>query len=289
MGTIYPAPVPGSPVDGIAAVDAIPGQILYPGAGASGTEYYTQQGSKVIDANGDGDFTDPGDTPIPAGEDLEDGWGIFRLTDITNTNDSSDILWLDGDGGKEVVGLFYGLSDNGVRDSVTPGETLIQSEGMKVDFYEQADGRFDSFGNENQGSAGRTALATYTGITDAGPGPILSCVSTAADLLNFAGLSGPPEFKAFFTPSGVTGDGTFISRLNVVGGSNAAMFDTNGMVGGLADLTLNGTTTANTTPVANWTVLDEDPFRGNVIPEPLTMAGLMLGVGSLVGYVRRRR
>jgi hypothetical protein len=26
-----------------------------------------------------------------------------------------------------------------------------------------------------------------------------------------------------------------------------------------------------------------------VVPEPVTMAGLMLGIGSLVGYARKRR
>ena len=32
-----------------------------------------------------------------------------------------------------------------------------------------------------------------------------------------------------------------------------------------------------------------DDFEFGAVPEPVTMAGLMLGVGSLVGYVRRRR
>jgi len=40
--------------------------------------------------------------------------------------------------------------------------------------------------------------------------------------------------------------------------------------------------------------LDDEPtkiysFDAKVIPEPVTMAGLVLGVGSLVGYIRRRR
>jgi len=36
-------------------------------------------------------------------------------------------------------------------------------------------------------------------------------------------------------------------------------------------------------------IVDNQPCGGPPIPEPVTLAGLVLGVGSLVGYVRRRR
>jgi len=47
-------------------------------------------------------------------------------------------------------------------------------------------------------------------------------------------------------------------------------------------------------PLSQWgdtppSVIFDNFEYGSTVPEPLTMAGLMLGVGSLVGYVRRRR
>ena len=40
--------------------------------------------------------------------------------------------------------------------------------------------------------------------------------------------------------------------------------------------------------VYDFVVTDDQPAQEPVVPEPLTMAGLLLGVGALVGYVRRR-
>ena len=39
----------------------------------------------------------------------------------------------------------------------------------------------------------------------------------------------------------------------------------------------------------DWDTYSSDQGGVYVIPEPMTMAGLMLGIGSLVGYIRRRR
>ena len=70
-------------------------------------------------------------------------------------------------------------------------------------------------------------------------------------------------------------DGTWASLTNLVGS-----WDFNDV-----QLRIRGDT--NATPIK----FTDFQFGDNFVPvpEPLTMAGLMLGIGSLVGYVRRRR
>jgi len=53
------------------------------------------------------------------------------------------------------------------------------------------------------------------------------------------------------------------------------------------DLTVSFDGTSNDSGA--WLLRTSDPMEGDLIPEPVTMAGLMLGIGSLVGYARRRR
>ena len=38
-----------------------------------------------------------------------------------------------------------------------------------------------------------------------------------------------------------------------------------------------------------WLLRTSDPLEGDLVPEPVTMAGLLLGVGCLGGYVRKRK
>jgi hypothetical protein len=45
----------------------------------------------------------------------------------------------------------------------------------------------------------------------------------------------------------------------------------------------------NFTTVGSDIVIQEATLQHELVPEPVTMAGLIFGVGSLVGYVRRRR
>jgi len=55
----------------------------------------------------------------------------------------------------------------------------------------------------------------------------------------------------------------------------------------LVDLTVSFDGTSNDSGA--WLLRTSDPMEGDLVPEPVTMAGLMLGIGSLVGYARRRR
>lgn len=280
MGVIYDPEggAAGTIVSGIGNVNALP-QIDPPGAD--------------FDAIGGGLFTG-GESEIK-----EDGWGIFRVTEIYNTADDSDILWEHGDNGDEIVGMFYGLIDNAVRfSSDSPGQTIIQSENITFDLYEQAVGTWAGTGTAGApslGSAGRLAFDRFQGVTEAGT-LILRGESAQGDLIPLTGSVGPAEFHSFFKPNASlnSGDGTFFTRLDLVPGTrDYGQFNSNAFPGGV-DFQVNGTTKSNagTTAlprIADWTVRSEDPLEAVVIPEPVTLISVGLGAVSLGRYIRRRR
>lgn len=275
MGTVYQ--VPGAPVVGSAAVNALPQ-----------TPYDIGPGGHFYDVNGNRD--DAGGYNAALREDV---WGIARLTRIENAANASDVLWLDGDNNEEIMVMFYGGIDVAIAPGPIAGQTVIQVDQLKFDFYQQAFGTFVAAGDEDQGALGRTGFATYNGVTGG--------TSLWTTVLNkgFAGIAGAGNagFLTFFTPdvTGTTGSGNFQLLLDITGGTAQAAYDTNSQING-ADFFTQGTTAPNdgsSVPIAGlgngqWTVFSDDPIRCNVIPEPVTLLGLMLGMSSLGGYLRRR-
>jgi hypothetical protein len=279
MGVVYARPT--GLIDGIGAVNTYEASNGGVYAAAAGGAYYSTSGSvvPVNDAN------------------REDGWGILTVTQIYKTggnpnSNPSDILWMPNDGGKEMGMLFYGLIDNAVARGGRVGEELIQSQNVRFDLYENSFGTFAAAGGPGQGSTGRTGFKAYNGIT----GGVL-CISgyTIPGIGLIDNSTGPDEFSVSFTPfTGLqTGKGTFGGLLEL--DANTALlqrdydqFNTDTMSLG-ADLTADGTTKPNDGSVGpvtgNWTVLNEDPFRG-ATPEPATLA--LLGVGGLAMFLRRR-
>ena len=278
MGTVYA--VPGGLVDGIAAVNAAP-QGVYPAANG---HYY--------DTNGLRDDA-VGYDPVHR----EDGWGVLTLSQIYKSgfsaSDPAGWLWLAGDGGKEITVLFNRLVDNAIAPSGSAGGELIQSQNARFMMYENPVGTFDP----TLGSSGRTAMDAYTGVTG---GTLILEGDVQPNVGAIAGSTGPDEFEASFKPDAslTTGSGTFASYIELDPTTAAAQrdysqFNTDSISAWDYDFSVNGTTIPNdgslAPVVADWTVLNEDPFRGRVIPEPLTMFSIGLASFAVGGYIRRRR
>lgn len=170
-----------------------------------------------------------------------------------------------------------------------------------------------------QGTAG-TTVVTITGSPTPGS-PLTLDPNGPQTLINVDGanptspvLSGTPTFNGpvsvlFSTPvAGVGLDGGYF---DAIGGTTIEAFDslgnslgtvTNSQLGiefyGLADSTganvISGISFYITGSEPAGFAIDNLTFGSaqdiqNLVPEPVTMAGLLLGVGTLAGYVRRRR
>ncbi len=253
----------------------------------------------------------------------EDAWGVFRIDTIFSgmhnapdgITQGSKQLYGHGDAGLEIVGIFYGRQDNTVIfESVTgPTGTVIQqtlfSAGDTFEMFVQPLGAseapwFVPVTNEDPWSTGlggpgaRVDANEYPGIGYDGTGTD-TIAAGAEQVLVGTTQSGflLDDVFATFVPQNGTGSGTFDLFISWTGGTQLAQFDQDpfpnsfsSVTGVTADMRLAGTTRPNFAPSGDpWLVESSDPAMGAFVPEPVTMAGLVFGLGSLAGYVRRRR
>ncbi|MBE3134659.1 MAG: hypothetical protein IMZ55_14410, partial [Acidobacteria bacterium] len=180
-----------------------------------------------------------------------DTWGILRVDQIISKADNA-VLWVSGDGGKEISGIFWGLTDTYVKQVTTVfgGGTAITQNihgvGLQLAFFEDAAMNFD----RSAGPGARVDVAgkpTYPTATD---GTLLWTVrSTPGYRLDF-----PTEgfFVDFTTAASVyNSSGHALGNMAAVDGwglgpDNAAL-DTNGVAAVQADL-LFGFSADNTQP-----------------------------------------
>ena len=156
---------------------------------------------------------------------------------------------------------------------------------------------FDATGGTND----RTGRTTYPTVTD---GTLVVSMNSLPGFLNPTGTGGglATTHETLFDFDTFLGDGELYAEVRG-DGVDDWQFDSNGFdaqpdayANGFPDTHLadfqivfdsEPTTVGGDAP---WDVISDDPMKTHpVIPEPVTMAGLMLGVGSLLGYVRRRR
>jgi hypothetical protein len=245
-------------------------------------------------------------------EDGEDAWGVFRIDTIytgSNTgpnaiSQGSVNLYSHADSAYEIVGIFYGRSDNTIEFDDGGTEQEIHSAGDTFEMFVQPKGWSEvgatTWDTALSGPSARIDTNEYPGIGYDGTGTDTIMLGAEQVLVGTtqAGFL-DDEVVSVFEPSGGTGTGSFDIFLSWTGGTQLALFDTNGFPnefapptpnGETADLRLKGTIVPLVLPLGDpWLVGTSDPAYGTMVPEPITMAGLMLGVGSVVGYVRRRR
>lgn len=249
----------------------------------------------------------------------EDNWGIWRLYHIepgmltagnTQVTAVGPVTWDDSPAANstQMVGMFFGGVDNTVRISniVLLGGGNFQYDirivTSDVQFNLWAVNKADlnlSASNAGVGLVNDTTLVDYLAgsrtIQDEYPGWLDATSKANGGLQVLDGVS---------TQFIVNGTISVIGGVEILNLHTDAWFDINAAGPGVWDLTwgsdpelvsLNGTpsdvwfnwTITNSTE--NWTAQSQDNGgAANVVPEPITMLGLFLGVSGVGGYLRRR-
>lgn len=240
----------------------------------------------------------------------EDSWGIAKNLNIID--DVGGTVWNHLTANTELGWVFYGAEDfySEIVDNV--GTTTNQSVGLIAELWEEPVPTGTPI-DLTQGSPWRGPNANdYTGVTE---GEMLLQLTSTAGFIHVPGDLGGAlvEFETEFNTVAISSTG--LAYFDVTGGTLADFFDTddymtpasginfaNGLIPSQwcdAWIQFSATPSGDgPNPTQNpvdpnapfdWLLDNTDPVRTYVVPEPVTMAGLMLGIGSLVGYVRRRR
>lgn len=260
--------------------------------------------SGVSTLDGLSQFPPPGTvSPIPSGKyagQTEDGWGIFRVTEIRSDDGLGTLLWSSAtDNSADLVGMFYGSVDTALYIDSVAGQQTIQSDGANFKLYAQEKGIFDPA----QGSSNRVAFDKYNTVGFAADGSALASSALVLEGKATAGVNPVSDSEpasqltsfAFESKRGGKGD----MFIDITGGEWASMFETSGYFdppSADGDLFMQSTLYDIFNPPTenfDWTVVNDDPIRGNitgnVIPEPISMLTVISGIGCLAGYIRKRR
>lgn len=228
----------------------------------------------------------------------ETTWGIGTITSLQDPNTSANV-WNSGVDGY-LYYMVYGIADL----SITPGGTYgfnlanIGATGgagdgkIHLDIY-SSNTLFDF---STATLAGRTAYDQFTGVTtgpaylklEFTPGFVADDPTTPQDE-SLASLF--QDVDGATLPA--TGKGTFYAA--VVGGTAADKWNTDGFLGGAADMFGNYTLIPNLSGPRNHQVLNEqfpgkinDPVQSTALPEPGTL-GLLGAALAGLGFIRRRK
>lgn len=229
--------------------------------------------------------------------------------------------WNHGDANEELVAFFFDFTDTTVT-FLPNGTTMIWATGGHLDLWTQPVGTFDP----TLGSGGRIDNDSYTGVgLDGGVATATHSMSLDGAAIGlFIGAPAATTLESVFTP-GITPGGDAgsariftdtathpvyggygdIGLLNIaagggdpplIGGFYSGVFPAGTPADAdwrteLDTVSNNPSNTPGNEPlfVGDWTVLSNDETAGLAVPEPVTMAGLVMGLVGMGGYLRRRR
>ena len=285
----------------------------------NGTNWYDQALGTYTVSGSASPLYNPHDATHPLGEIAaraanvnEDGWSVLQIDQIYkgmniggNTITPIDIthpLYDASASGQtvEVVGTLFDRTDIGVQfNNTTLLSQTYESVGDTFALYAQATGTFDqgAAGSAGRLISGGTYLDEYASIGfDALGNPIAgsTLVLSGDGAPGFFGTLAATQTLGSVTILGNTATGTSDEYFNALGGTLLSVFDQNAFTAPKvgfpnADLRVHVTDSPNIN-FADWIVQSSDPLTADInIPEPVTMAGLFLGIGFLGRYIRRRR
>jgi len=225
-------------------------------------------------------------------------FGILKITSIQTIGFGSATIWSDGDNGAELTGVFGGITTHG-----SSAGNSLRSTGGSASFYLNAAGSYAGAGGSSQGLSGYVAAGCapntlcYNGISNVAGGGLFLSADYVPGILG--GLS--PITVSGSLDTTVPLSGVASGYLKVTGGSEYDRFNTNSLLGGLADLLAkNSFCTVDNGVCAKfadaggsgpngWQLAIDDPVKGLVkLPEPASLA--LVGAALMgVGIARRRK
>ena len=258
--------------------------------------------------------------PTSADSADETSWGVFRFQvvlqgEVTGPNTITkvappNVLWTEGKGNRELVGIFYDRRDLSVTftdvghkdgDGIVPDPSLyyqiIKSENTKYKMWYQTWGTYD---NGDGGPDARVGIDDYPTVGD-DPGNT-DYVLLGEDATEIFTVFDP----AMYVPNLIGNPIVLPSTTNtyvkltdgpwLTDGYFVEAFPLGGAMAPHAHLSLNSTLKPTDKPhdldptKTAWDIASSDPITGHVIiPEPVTMLSVLAGIGSLFGYIRKRR
>ncbi len=228
-------------------------------------------------------------------------FGTLNITSVENPLLATQ-LWNTGVNGAELTGVFGQINVSSVTPSGIGGVDILSTGGV-LDIYINPVGSFAGVGGYTQGlggyAAGGCAIGgqCYNGISNVVGGELFLSLEWVPGV----SLVDPTATVAGnFTQATFPATGTAQGFLRVVGGAYASNFDTDGFLGGAADMFAQNdfctpgqqgcvsTAAAGGLPPTGWQLRSNDPVRAFFVPEPGSLALIGLGL-SAFGFAGNRR